>query len=227
MVNERHIFSFSERSAMKVQARRYKSFATINSPHALLDALQDNGVVFLLSYYFFDAVTGWFSFAFRILKAPVGLIGSAFYQVFYQRASEARIKGDDLQAMIRSIYKRMFLIGFPGFFILFLFTPQLFSWIFGAKWKEAGEIAQILIPWLFLNFIVSPVSCIPLVFNRQRDAFLITIFDTLVRATALVIGGLKGDYRLSFFIISIFCSLLMLFAMWWYHAMAKRKDHDG
>jgi O-antigen/teichoic acid export membrane protein len=209
---------------LKLQANTYKSFFKINSPHALLDAIQDNGVVYLLSFYFVDAVTGWYSFAFRILKAPVGLIGSALYQVFYQRLSQTKNEAGDLRPLVRKMYMRMFLIGFPGFLILFLFAPQIFEFVFGPKWHSAGIIARVLTPWLFFNFIISPVSCITLVCNKQKQAFLFTIADSTIRFTALVIGGIKNDYMLSFYIISAFSSFIMIIALWWYYYLAKKNS---
>lgn len=220
--NASHFFSGSSFESAKTQAKIYKSFFRVNSPHALLDSIQDNGVVYLLSYYFIDAITGWYSFAFRILKAPVGLIGSAFYQVFYQRISQVKNEGADLRPLVRGMYLKMFLIGFPGFLILFLFTPDIFTFIFGLKWHEAGVIARVLIPWLFLNFIVSPVSCITLVCHKQKQAFYFTIGDSIIRVAALIIGGVLNDYMLSFFIISISSSSLMIFALYWYYSLAKQ-----
>ena len=220
--NYKDFFAGTSHNNVKNQAKIHKSFFRVNSPHALLDSIQDNGVVYLLSYYFVEAVTGWYSFAFRILKAPVGLIGSAFYQVFYQKLSQVKNDGADLRPLVKKMYLRMFLIGFPGFLLLFLFTPEIFSFIFGSKWHEAGVIARVIIPWLFLNFIVSPVSCITLVCQRQKQAFLFTIGDSLVRFSALIIGGIQNDYMLSFIIISVFSSSLMLFALWWYYSIAKQ-----
>ena len=218
--NNNKLFSKFDWEKIKSVAYKYKSFLSVNSPHALVDSLQANGIVFLLSYYFFDAVVSWYFLAFRILKAPVYLIGSAFAQVFYQRVAVAKNKGENPQALILNIYKKLFLIGLPGFFILFLFTPQIFSFVYGNKWTAAGEIAQILIPWLFLNFIISPVSGLPLIYNKQKQAFILTIIDLSLRILALIIGGMYGSYKLSFLIISIFCSGLALFTMWWYYSLA-------
>lgn len=218
--NRSTFFTDVTQPEMRSQAKKYSSFFRVNTPHALLDAFQDHGVVYLLTYFFIEAVTGWYSFAFRILKAPVGLIGSAFYQLFYQKLSEAKNQGLDLQPIVLSMYKRLAFIGFPFFLVLFLFTPELFEWVFGNRWKEAGIIAQILVPWLFLNFILSPVSSITLVCNRQKAAFLITILDSTIRLFALIIGGIMEDYHLSFVIISTFCSLLMIFGLWWYYFIA-------
>jgi len=200
--------------------KTYSLFYRVNTPHALMDAIQDNGVVYLLTFYFVEAVTGWYSFAFRILKAPVGLIGAAFYQVFYQRLSQLNNEGQDMRPYILNMYRRLALIGLPGFTVLFIFTPQIFEWVFGPEWIGAGEIARILTPWLALNFIVSPVSCITLVCNRQRAAFGFTISDTIVRFSALVVGGVLHDYKLAFIIISVFSGLLMIFALWWYYSIA-------
>jgi O-antigen/teichoic acid export membrane protein len=218
--NRRTFFSNVTSAEMITQSKEYSSFLKVNTPHALLDTFQDHGVVYLLTFYFVEAVTGWYSFAFRILKAPVGLIGSAFYQLFYQKLSEAKNQNQDLQPLVLSMYKRLAIIGFPFFLVMFLFTPELFEWIFGNRWREAGEIAQILIPWLYLNFILSPVSSITLVCNRQKAAFKITIFDSSIRLIALVIGGVMQDYSLSFTLISIFCSILMIFGLWWYYSIA-------
>lgn len=213
-------FKDTSKESVANNGKTYSSFYRVNSPHALLDSIQDNGVVYLMSYYFIEAVTGWYSFAFRILKAPVGLIGAAFYQVFYQKLSQLNNDGHDMRPYILNMYRRLALIGLPGFAVLFVFTPQIFSWVFGAEWSGAGEIARILIPWLALNFIVSPVSCITLVCNRQRAAFGFTVADIIVRFSALIVGGILHDYKLAFIIISVFCSLLMIFALWWYYSIA-------
>lgn len=227
--NVRSFFKETSRESVSRNGKTYSSFYRVNSPHALLDSIQDNGVVYLMSYYFIEAVTGWYSFAFRILKAPVGLIGAAFYQVFYQKLSQLNNEGQDMRPYILNMYRRLALIGLPGFTVLFIFTPQIFSWIFGPEWIGAGNIARILIPWLALNFIVSPVSCITLVCNRQRAAFGFTVADIIVRFSALIVGGLLDDYELAFIIISVFCSLLMIFALWWYYSIAGTayKNRNG
>ncbi len=215
--------SIPDSNEKKALLKEHKDFATINSPHALLDSFQDNGMVFILSYYYMDAIVGFYSFAYRILKAPVGLIGSAFQQVFYQRLSNAYNQGENIQPHIISIYKRLAIIGLPGFTILFIFTPQIFGFIFGENWREAGEIAQILIPWLLLNFIASPVACVTLIFKRQKKAFILTVIDFILRLISLLVGGYLNNYTLGFILMSICSSFMMLYAMWWFYTLAGNK----
>ena len=80
-------------------------------------------------------------------------------------------EGQELSTLVIKMYKRLLILGAPFFLILFLISPQLFTFVFGDKWLEAGQIAQILVPWLFLNFLVTPVSCLPLIVNKQKQGF--------------------------------------------------------
>jgi O-antigen/teichoic acid export membrane protein len=209
------------KTEMRKVAGKYKNFARYNTPHALIDSIQDNGVVFILATYFSQTVVGLYSYAFRILKAPVGLIGSALNQIYYQQMSDMHNKGEDLRKTILNIYKKLFIISFPGFLILFLFTPQIFSFVFGQKWHDAGVIAQILTPWLFLNFLISPVSSITLIKHKQKEAFGITIIDICARFSALIYSGITGNYILGFTIVSASCSAIMIFALFWYYSLGK------
>ena len=202
-------------------AKRYKNFLKINTPHAFIDSLQNNGIIYLIMYYFSKTILGSYAFAFRVLKAPVGLVGNAIYQVFYQKATEALNSGQPIQPLVRRIYRNLFLIGFPVFLLLFIFAVPVFSFVFGDEWKTSGEIAQVLMPWLFLNFMANPVSSITIIMNRQRDAMFITFVDITFKVTAIVIGGLSNDYFLAFKIMSFLCSALLVFSLYWFHRIAR------
>ena len=192
----------------------------INTPHAFMDSLQNNGVVYLIMYFFSKAILGSYAFAFRVLKAPVGLIGNAIYQVFYQKASEAKNSGLPLQPLVRRIYRNLFLIGFPVFLLLFIFAIPIFTFVFGNEWKVSGEIAQILMPWLFLNFMAAPVSSVAIIMNKQKEAMFITFVDITIKVIAIIIGGLANDFKLAFMIMSASTSILLIYALFWYHKIA-------
>lgn len=204
------------KKSIKEMFVQHSEFAKVNVPHALVDNFQEYGIVFFIAYFFTESLVGLYGFSFRILKAPLSLIGSAFYQVFYQKVTQSAHSALEVKKMVKSVYKKTFLIGIIPFTLNLLFAPDLFAFVFGEKWREAGVIAQILTPWLFLNFIVSPVSCMPLVYNKQRAAFLLTCIDVVCKYTLLIIAGLSNDYYLAFTLLSIFGSCLMLYAMWWY-----------
>ena len=126
-------------------ARKYRNFLRINTPHAFIGSLQDHGIVYVIMAFFNKAVLGSYSFAFRLVTAPASLIGSSIYQVFYQKASMALQEGQDIQAMVLRIYRNLFVIGLPIFAMLFFFGPPIFAFVFGEEWVMAGEIGTGLV----------------------------------------------------------------------------------
>jgi len=205
---------------IKINAKKYKLFPIINAPHAILGGLQEHGIIFLITYYFSSFIVGFYSFTYRIMHLPVGLIGSAFYQVFYQRASVLYNNNENIQPLLKKIYIRCFIIGLPIFLVLILFAPQIFSFVFSEKWQYSGVIAQIVAPWLFLNFITSPVSSIALITNNQKKAMLIAVVDFSIRIISIIIGGITGNFETALYFMTIGCSLLLIYAIFWYYKIA-------
>jgi O-antigen/teichoic acid export membrane protein len=77
---------------------------------------------------------------------------------------------------------------------LLLFSPQLFAFAFGESWRPAGELAQILAPLCFLNFIASPLSYVFFVTGKQKVDLLwqITLF-VMTLCAFLAPGSLRQN----------------------------------
>lgn len=215
-IRSRGFFEKVNRKTIVESFKTHSEFAKVNVPHALIDNFQEYGIIFFIAYFFNDALVGLYGFAFRLLKAPLGLIGSAYYQVFYQKITQHSFTAAETRKMTLKIYRNTFLMGIAPFSILFFFGSEIFAFVFGEEWREAGTISQVLAPWLLLNFMASPVSCMPLRYKKQRAAFALTLVDVVFKYTMLIIGGIYHDYYLSFTLLSIFESCLMIFGMWWY-----------
>jgi O-antigen/teichoic acid export membrane protein len=209
---------------MKANMKRYKSFPMVNAPHALIDTVQEQGVVFLINYFFTSTILGFYAFALRLLLGPLGLIGSSMNQVFYQKASDTFNNGQSLRPLVRSMYRKLLTIGLPLFTVLFFILPWLFGFVFGAKWKPAGEIGQYLLPWIFLNFLISPVSSLPLIVGKQKQAMLFSFVNIILKAAAILTGGYYHDYKLTFILISVSGGAVYLAGMYWYYLIADTKQ---
>ena len=205
-----------------MNAGRYRAFAGINTPHALLDAFQYSLIVFLFQYYFDAGLLGLYAFAFRIMKAPLGIVGSSVSQVFYEKASRMAESGESIRPFLWRLQINLFAISILPFIALLFFAPDLFELLFTVKFREAGVISQYLIPWIFLNFLLSPFAGLPVILNKQKGAFLITIVDFFLKTTSIVIGGVLSDYRIAFFCLSISGSLLNLFSLAWFYKISAQ-----
>ena len=206
------------------QARMYKDFPKINSLHAFTDMLQSSGIIMLIAYFFGNTILGFYSFALRIVKTPMALIGSSVGQVFYQRASHLYNTGGDLKTLTERMMIKLFLIGFLPFLALFLYAPELCSFVFGGNWREAGLYIQILSPWLMLNFLISPISQLPLIFNEQKTSFFISSVENISIFGSLIVGYIVfREVYPALIAMSVVSSIVLSIYGFWIYLIASKQ----
>ena len=212
------------REVITANAKKYSDFPIINSIHAFMDVMQTSGVVFVISAFFGSVVLGFYSFTLRVTRMPLNLIASSVAQVFYQKASEVYSNSGDLHQLIRKTVLKLSLIALPMLLINILFAPVIFSFIFGKNWEVAGKYSQILSPWLFINFIVSPISQIPIIVNLQKTGFAIGIvYSVSIFAPLLLASYMKKGIIIGLYSSSICASLVLIYYACWIYKITKTR----
>lgn len=150
---------------MRAAAVRFKRFPQVLVFAHLLNAASLNFAPILFSSYFGLAAAGFFALAQRACRTPIGLVGQSYGQVFRQQVSE-QLDGDCRPAFLHAL-KRLSLISFGPFVLLFFFAPKLFGFVFGEEWTEAGEYVRVMTPMFFLQFVATPVSYFVVLRERQ------------------------------------------------------------
>lgn len=182
-------------------SRRYKRFPLFDTWAALLNIISLQFPIFLLSALFSASDVGYYALAMVVLQLPINLIGSATSQVFFQRAANAKFDGK-LSNIVEDIFFRLAVIGTFPFLLLALTGKEIFIVAFGAQWSEAGVYAQILAIWIYFVFLISPISTVFTVLEKQRLFLLFTIILFGTRALALIVGGTSGDIRIALMLFS-------------------------
>ena len=178
----------------------------------------------LIGYFFDEDIVGYYGLSYMVCIVPVQLIGQAFYQVVSQKVSEMYNKGISLRDYAKQTLKRLFLLAIIPFSLLTIFGPQIFEIIFGEQWYTSGQFVQVLAPFLFVVFLISPLTYIPLIFNEHNKSFYFEITLFVSRVIALVVGSkLGGIYHalILFSAVSIFIQLINL--LWIFSLTRKRK----
>jgi len=225
---DRALFKVISWQQMRRQIIKYKDFPTINSIHAFLDMLQVSGLVFLISAFFGDTILGLYALTMRVLKVPVNFISKSVGQVFFQHASDIYNKEGDLHSLVRKTIIRLGMMALPVFTIVFLLAPYLFEIIFGKEWREAGVYAKILSPWIFLNFITSPISQIPLIVNKQKIFLLIGVFYNFMILLIIVFSGqILNDIKTGFYLLSFTMSLILIFFIFWLLKISRKTSTNS
>jgi O-antigen/teichoic acid export membrane protein len=177
--------SFSE---LKEVLLKYKDIPLFNTTLSFLNTLSNQLPLFLLTRWFGAGAAGDYGLANRMVTTPMGLVGQSVGQVFYQEAAAIQNKGGSLANIVKVTYKRLFKIGLIPFILLAFLAPWIFKLVFSADYVSSGEITRILIPWLFIMFLNSPLTFIITVLNKQRQMVLYDICLLIARFLALYFG---------------------------------------
>lgn len=207
----------------------YKDFLMINSLHAFMDILATQVLMFwIISNFFGDENLGLYSQMNKYIKAPIILITSSVSQIFYVEASKAIQDNLIVMPYLKKTLKTTLIFSIPFIIIIFFFGPQLFSWFFGTKFIDygiAGEMAKNLLPSLFLMFIVSPISGLPILFNKQKLSFIFSLFGYIISLLVFYFAATnKYNLNNSLFYFSILFSIYYLFLLYWYIKLIRKHD---
>ncbi|MCE9558444.1 MAG: lipopolysaccharide biosynthesis protein [Armatimonadetes bacterium] len=174
-------------------AKRYSDFPRFSMAGGVLNAVTQALPRFVLYHYFGEAGTGNFTFAQKVAAAPASLLSTTFGDVFKQRASEELIANGNCIGVWQSTFKRLMIFGFAPAVILGLAAPWLFKIIFGPGYEDAGRLAQIMSPYIFLGFLASPLSRTIIVTEHQQVDLSWQIGLFLSTLLGLVIGSRTGQ----------------------------------
>lgn len=158
--------------------RKYKKLPIYNLPNAIIDGFRLSGISILIAKFFTTATLGQFSLAWKMVQTPMSLIGSSLSQVFFQKISSCNKK--DLYRIVMKFILQASIVSAPIFLFIFFFAVDVFMFVFGDNWKLAGEAASVMTPWLFLNFITSPLSTLFITLNKQDIMLIFAIFYMII-----------------------------------------------
>lgn len=178
------------RGRMRAQAHRHKDFALINTPHAFLGTLQDALAVALLVAWSGDAAAGFWGLALRYLKAPATLVGSAVSQALYPRLAAATPQ--EARRVVRQVMALLGGVALVLTLVLLVAGPWLFERIFGAPWRQAGELARALAPYIGAHFVAAPLAVVTMAWGAQAWAFRLALVGQVAFVAALALG-LRAD----------------------------------
>ena len=148
--------------------RRHEKFWRFSLPSNLLNVVVGQLPLFLIGMRHGAVAAGLFALTQRVLAAPVALLAASVLEVFKRQSVHDFQKLGNCRQAYRYTFKALLLLGAGPSVALFLFSPSLFAWIFGEPWRAAGELARILAPLYFLNFIASPLSYVFFVAGKQK-----------------------------------------------------------
>lgn len=198
-----------------VVAKEYSSFPRymILSDLSLTASQQFIPIIFSVLYN--TTIVGFFAMANRMLRLPNIVITSSIANVFRNEAiDELREKGNCKNIYIFT-FKKLAIMSFPIYLVIFIMSPFLFEWFFGKEWLQAGYFARILSVLLMIEFVASPLNSIFYIVEKQKLLMRIQVLLALGGILMIYLGYtiFKNPYYslILFCINSLFFNVILLY----------------
>lgn len=196
-------------SPLKATFAKYSNFPKYSTLEALANVSAIQLPLILLASYLIGPTVGYLMLAMKVLGVPMGLIGSAFSQVYLANANQY-LENQKLYFYTKSIIFKIFKLTIIPFLLLAIISPFAFGYVFGEKWEEVGLYILAMLPWYFMQILSSPVSMSLHVINEQKIALKLQVIGFFLRVIFLsIVLVFMIDYSIFYYFFSGFIFYLL------------------
>jgi len=213
--------SWIQVSEMRWLGKKYSLFPKFNLWQALINNLSAAFPVFMFTSYYSTTIAGYYTFGFMVLHRPVHLLVTSFYQVLFQRFVEKTHRKESILPEILLFCKRGIQWMLLPFILVGIFAPEIFGFVFGENWTEAGVYARYMLPWIFVGALAMPLSFIPDMYRAQRKAMIIDGIRLVIRLFGLLIGLMQNSIYLALALYSGASTVMIAVNLFWYIQLAR------
>ena len=186
----------------------YRKFPIFSLPADTLATLTNLSPNILLNTFFGKVNAGYFSLSEKLLGAPLWFVTSSVGDVFRQEVAEQYKRKESCLPIFKKTAQGLFLFGLIPFIAIFFIFPPTIPFLFGSEWEPVGNFVRIFTLMYFAKFVVTPVSYVSYIIDKQRYYMYLQVMKFL----AILIGLGIGFYTSNFYLGLILWSALLTLA---------------
>lgn len=168
--------------------KKYSYFPKVMTPSSLINKMSYNIPNLTYGGMFTPTILGYYSMAYRIVALPVSIITNAVGQVFYKEVNELKNNSTPLFPTLKRFYLFLVAAGTIPFIFGFFLAPKFTALILGPQWIESGTIIQIIIPWLYLVYLNSPLTSILITIGKQNFLLFYEFISIFIKLSGVFIA---------------------------------------
>lgn len=203
-------------------AKKYIDYPKFMVIGQLLNTASGYAPLFLLGIFFNPALVGFYSLSQRVLVSPLSVVWGSVGDVYRSEASRIYREEGNCIEIFKSSAKKLAIISLLVVTPVFLFGQEIFAFVFGEAWREAGEIASIISIMIFFQGVSSPLSQTILFADKQKLDLVWQLLRILLASASFYAGVyFFDDYKVALFFFSIAFSFLYLLHTVFQYLVAK------
>lgn len=183
-------------------AVRYKHFPLFSTWAGFFNTAGSQIPPLLFALIFGSVSAGLYALANRVLALPMAFVGQAISSVLLSEAAE-RHRQNSLVELLVVVHRKLVLIITGPVLLLILWGPDLFKFVFGNQWEQAGLVAAWLSLWIFFSFTTSPLSSVYEILERQQLGMWMQFQLFVFRIIGILLGAYFGGFMTAVAMFSV------------------------
>jgi O-antigen/teichoic acid export membrane protein len=217
------ILIFNKKKLLK-NVKKYKKMPQYSTWGALADNISLQMPTLVIATLKHVSSVGIFGLTIRVLSLPANLLSQALSSVLFQKVAELHYDDPDkIKILIIKIFLILNFIMIPFIGFIWFFGENLFAFIFGEPWREAGVMASILVFAVAIRFVVSPLSVVLLLDHNIK---LGTLWQFIYFITITVTLYIVSSWPLNDFLIAFVIHEIILYFLYFIFIL-KGSNYSG
>lgn len=209
----------------EIEAKNYRNFPLYSLPRTLVNYLSGNLPNLMLVSVFGLTELGFFGMALTLAFQPINMIAQSIYQVLFQRTAQLVNEHKKIGKVLYGYVAQAAIVIIPAFVGLYFILPWLTSILLGDEWRVSGEYIRLMLPWVLMISITSPIGFVSDIFHKQKVAFGIEVLYLILRMAALTAGVLLEDFRMAIILYSLVGTVVIAGQLIWYGYIINHHDN--
>jgi len=163
--------SVSVRDTLRTMSK-YKKFPLIDTPSMLMTTIANELPIIMLTLFHSDTYIGVYAVAFRLIKAPLSIFSTSFFEVYYQKCSELYFSSrNDMLSLFMKTTLKMTVVGLCFLGVVMIFADLISHLYLGDGWSETAVVMRIIAVWIVIECVYNSISASFLVTNKLEVLF--------------------------------------------------------
>lgn len=195
-------------------AHRYRVFAKFGAPAAVLSSFGLQLPTIAVAVLHGPVIAGLYSLAMRVFGVPLSLVGQALGQTLRAKLSDISRGANDRESFVHLLKSSLIIQGAVVFLLILIsiVAPDLFAFIFGQDWRDAGSYMQLLMPMMVAALLVVPLHSVIDVMERPVFHMVREIVRVFLLVVIMVVAS-KMQLSASHTVFSISIAGMMVYVV--------------
>ena len=176
--HEHRRFKFINLKKMINHAKLYRKFPTYNVPFSLISAFYQGFLIISFTSFGHLEAAGYFGFVKAGMLLPITFLSTSLGRVFFKEAT-THFSTPRLEDIAVKLFTGIVRFLTPAFIFFIFWAPDIFKYVFGQNWLEAGIYASIFAPVAYLFLFTSWPERVFEVAQKQQIPFFLQLISTI------------------------------------------------